>query len=329
VTVTLSPLERRVGRQLTAAEQHIDVLAIDELLNGAKDQLEQAILDEQRRYARAKARGRAARMEVTDAMRRVISNLREAGRTHGAQELRSMGYPVAPPTRRYAAGDDLEATLRARLATLTVKIEHQALGADISTVAATAVERAAMRILGGRGIAADLVSPAFIGGLAQTFEQHADIVERWQYTAVNDAGLCSLCAPHDGAIYDTLEALFAVLTGDDDYERKLAQLRLFVDDLRPFWPLLVPVFIGWMGAQFATEGGWGGQTWAPLSPAYAQWKAAHYPGRSILIREGAMRRAASAAAPRGVTQEARAVDRRPESAAPPGGRPGRLCLRGR
>jgi hypothetical protein len=84
------------------------------------------------------------------------------------------------------------------------------------------------------------------------------------------------------------------VTGDDDYERKLAQLRLFVDDLRPFWPLLVPVFIGWMGAQFATEGGWGGRTWAPLSPAYAQWKAAHYPGRSILIREGAMRRAASA-----------------------------------
>jgi hypothetical protein len=81
------------------------------------------------------------------------------------------------------------------------------------------------------------------------------------------------------------------VTGDDDYERKLAQLRLFV---RPFWPLLVPVFIGWMAAQFATEGGWGGRTWAPLSPQYAQWKAAHYPGRSILIREGVMRRAASA-----------------------------------
>lgn len=83
------------------------------------------------------------------------------------------------------------------------------------------------------------------------------------------------------------------VTGDDAYKRKLAQLELFLEDLRPFWPLLVPVFIGWMGAQFASEGGWGGQQWAPLSPQYALWKSRHYPGRSILIREGAMRRAAS------------------------------------
>lgn len=83
------------------------------------------------------------------------------------------------------------------------------------------------------------------------------------------------------------------VTGDDEYRRKLAQLELFLEDLRPFWPLLVPVFIGWMGAQFASEGGWGGQAWAPLSPHYAVWKAQHYPGKTILIREGAMRRAAS------------------------------------
>jgi hypothetical protein len=48
-----------------------------------------------------------------------------------------------------------------------------------------------------------------------------------------------------------------------------------------------------MGAQFETEGGWGGQTWAPLSPAYAVWKHQHFPGRTILIREGNLRRAAS------------------------------------
>jgi hypothetical protein len=57
--------------------------------------------------------------------------------------------------------------------------------------------------------------------------------------------------------------------------------------------LLVPIFIGWMGEQFASEGGWGGQTWAPLSPAYAVWKSQNYPGRSILIRDGTLRRAAS------------------------------------
>lgn len=83
------------------------------------------------------------------------------------------------------------------------------------------------------------------------------------------------------------------VTGDDAYRKKLAQLELFLEDLRPFWPLLVPVFIGWMGAQFSSEGGWGGEAWAPLSPQYAVWKSQHYPGRTILIREGAMRRSSS------------------------------------
>lgn len=83
------------------------------------------------------------------------------------------------------------------------------------------------------------------------------------------------------------------LTGDEALDRKLDQLQLFLNDLRPFWPMLVPVFIGWMGAQFQTEGGWGGAAWAPLSPQYAVWKAMHHPGRTILIRDGDMRRAAS------------------------------------
>jgi len=83
------------------------------------------------------------------------------------------------------------------------------------------------------------------------------------------------------------------LTGDDELDRKLRQLELFLNDLRPFWPLLLPVFIGWMRVQFETEGGWGGHTWAPLSPTYAAWKATRYPGRTILIREGVLRRAAS------------------------------------
>lgn len=83
------------------------------------------------------------------------------------------------------------------------------------------------------------------------------------------------------------------VTGDDAYRKKLAQLELFLEDLRPFWPLLVPVFIGWMRSQFESEGVWGGQQWAPLSPAYAIEKARTHPGRTILIRDGAMRRAAS------------------------------------
>jgi hypothetical protein len=64
-------------------------------------------------------------------------------------------------------------------------------------------------------------------------------------------------------------------------------------DLRPFWPLVVPLFVRWMREQFESEGGWGGDPWAPLTPDYAAWKAEHYPGRSILYATGDMRRAAS------------------------------------
>lgn len=32
-----------------------------------------------------------------------------------------------------------------------------------------------------------------------------------------------------------------------------------------------------------------GPGWKPLSPAYASWKAEHFPGRPILVRKGTMR----------------------------------------
>jgi hypothetical protein len=40
---------------------------------------------------------------------------------------------------------------------------------------------------------------------------------------------------------------------------------------------------------FATEGAQSGSRWAPLSPKYAAWKQQHYPGRGILLREGALK----------------------------------------
>jgi hypothetical protein len=83
------------------------------------------------------------------------------------------------------------------------------------------------------------------------------------------------------------------VTGDEVLRAKLEKLGTLLSDFRLFAPLLVPVFIGWMGAQFSSEGGWGGQTWAPLSPGYAVEKARTHPGRTILIRDGGLRRAAS------------------------------------
>lgn len=64
-------------------------------------------------------------------------------------------------------------------------------------------------------------------------------------------------------------------------------------DLRPFWPKVVSLAIEWWGKQFETEGLFGGHPWPPLSPEYAAWKAAHFPGRGLLVLHRDLREAAS------------------------------------
>jgi hypothetical protein len=81
----------------------------------------------------------------------------------------------------------------------------------------------------------------------------------------------------------------------DDHggEDRIRRLAVFLSDLRPFWPLLVPTVTGWWRRQFDTEGEFGGARWAPLSPGYAARKAIVHPGTGILVATGAMKRAAS------------------------------------
>lgn len=76
--------------------------------------------------------------------------------------------------------------------------------------------------------------------------------------------------------------------GDWHFEdERIAALIASILDLRPFWPMVTPLFVKWMGEQFKTEGAWGlGTRWAPLSPAYEAWKQRHYPGRGILVARG-------------------------------------------
>lgn len=45
-----------------------------------------------------------------------------------------------------------------------------------------------------------------------------------------------------------------------------------------------------VGRQFGSEGAASGEPWPRLSRAYAVWKELNWPGRSILVREGDMRR---------------------------------------
>ena len=59
-----------------------------------------------------------------------------------------------------------------------------------------------------------------------------------------------------------------------------------VADYRPIWSAVEDDFYAQMKDQFKTEGEEGGDKWQALSPEYAGWKEAHYPGQAILQRTG-------------------------------------------
>lgn len=79
-----------------------------------------------------------------------------------------------------------------------------------------------------------------------------------------------------------VELQFAVL-GEQLVDRTLADVADAVGDWRPAFEVLRGRFLELERRQFATEGGYSGG-WAPLSPAYAAWKAKRYPGKPILRR---------------------------------------------
>lgn len=88
----------------------------------------------------------------------------------------------------------------------------------------------------------------------------------------------------DGFVFDA--SSFTELEG------RYARLLELVADLRPFWPLVIPLFVEWEGRQFDSGGEFWGDPWAELTPDYAAWKTENYPGRGILMAEGDLRHAA-------------------------------------
>src|SRR5436309_2615793 len=77
-----------------------------------------------------------------------------------------------------------------------------------------------------------------------------------------------------------------VISGDDELDRRIGRLSLFLQDLRSFWPLVVPVVTGWWRSQFESEGAFAGRPWAPLNPDYLARKQAMGLRTSILQASG-------------------------------------------
>lgn len=81
-----------------------------------------------------------------------------------------------------------------------------------------------------------------------------------------------------------------VIDGEVQMDRGIARFADGVTDYRPVWPVIADEFYAEVAGQFESEGAQGGRKWAPLSPAYAKWKEARYPGRPILERTGDLKR---------------------------------------
>lgn len=231
---TYTLVEKKIGRPLREAERAIDILKLDHALNHAKDQLDAAIHTEMLRATKAWARsGIMPTLEITAAMRKPLASLERLGREEAVLELQRLGYHgIRKGMRSYKApgpydpipgGGVIEilSTMDLGLAGLRVRIVDELVVLDLADEPATAIARALLRVPGGRDIASRVISTALTSGFGSSFEENAPLVDDtgdgtgggWEYSSVLDQASCEVCAPLDGTVYPTWEAIQAVLPG--------------------------------------------------------------------------------------------------------------------
>lgn len=215
--------EARLQRELTPGERHIDLVAADVALETAKARLHAAIVKEQARYARGIVSDGRGRMEVTGGMAIALSDCWKAGRDAAKAELVSMGINPDPPREfidedgRITILDQLRAglgeTLLLNLRILLGRVDAAGVEATLSGFAFGAVAKEMQKVPGALDIASRMISGAYSGGLAFTYEQHTDLFDAWQYTGIQDGAQCDRCRAHDGEVYATLDEAYQVLPG--------------------------------------------------------------------------------------------------------------------
>ena len=82
------------------------------------------------------------------------------------------------------------------------------------------------------------------------------------------------------------------LPGAQRVERDLHHTGEQIADWRPVLKKIGEDFLGYEESVFASEGAASASgAWAPLTKRYRRWKEKHYPGKTILVRSGTLRRA--------------------------------------
>lgn len=203
----------RLGRELTDGEQRVDLAAYDRELEQGKKRIEEAVEKEKRRAIRARLTGRGdQKLRITSEIVAALRALYQAGRNAGEREAEQVGGLLALADDEDLPDEleDLTVVLRARLDRISDRIGEEA---DVSVAVGPALERAIdRRVLGARAAAADLVSPAFLRGLALGLFPVTGIPElAWTYSAIGDRSTCDACFALDGTRYDSWDEIMAVL----------------------------------------------------------------------------------------------------------------------
>lgn len=79
--------------------------------------------------------------------------------------------------------------------------------------------------------------------------------------------------------------------GITEFERGFNRIGDFISDFRSIWGEVAKIFYQIEGEQFESQGAAGASgAWASLKKSYAEYKAVHYPGQTILKATGELYR---------------------------------------
>lgn len=78
----------------------------------------------------------------------------------------------------------------------------------------------------------------------------------------------------------------ATVENEIGLDRSFSRFTSQLTDLRQIWPAVIIELRAIVREQYAGQGVGPSGRWQPLSPAYAKWKAKHFPGLPILQRTG-------------------------------------------
>lgn len=79
-----------------------------------------------------------------------------------------------------------------------------------------------------------------------------------------------------------------------EVSRELMRVKAHLEHPQEAFGAFADQLVRWNRENFESEGAAVGHRWSPLSPAYAEWKAVHFPGRPILVRTGRLKKSLTA-----------------------------------